>query len=190
MKTYGLKFGSGDPRLNTGLTPTFLIFSSPVSGLGTTPPGITEAVSGSGIYNFVYGPTAPIEFLVDAGSGLSSSDRYITGILDPIQAVDEQLTSQGTTLMAMGVSLAAMGTTLLALGGSFNALIGTTASSFGDTATDPATVFGYLKRLQEFNEGNSLFTKSTGLWDIYSRGSSTLLIEKALVDSTTSVVKT
>lgn len=67
--------------------------------------------------------------------------------------------------------------------------IGTTSDSFGSTAVDPSTVIGYLKRNQEFSEGNAVFTKSSGLWDIYSRGSSTLLREKALTNTTSSATK-
>jgi hypothetical protein len=100
-KQYGLKFGSGDPRINTGLTPTFLIFFSPTTGQTIAPPGISESLAGSGLYTFVYGPTSSVEFLVDGAGSLSSIDRYITGILDPIQAVDEKVgyttDSYGTT---------------------------------------------------------------------------------------------
>lgn len=64
--------------------------------------------------------------------------------------------------------------------------IGQPTDSFGTTLTDPSTVLGYCKRSQEFNEGNKTYTKSTGIWDIYSRGSSTLLREKTLANSVTS----
>jgi hypothetical protein len=157
MKTYFLKFGSGDPAPYTGLTPTMTIFS--VAGLtAITAPSISEAPTGSGLYKFQYGPTLPIIFKVDGGGTLNSTDRYITGVLDPIQAVDER--------------------------------IGTIDDSFGSTASDPSTTFGYVKRIQEFLEGNAVFTKSTGTWDIYSRGSSTLLREKTLANTITSATKT
>jgi hypothetical protein len=67
--------------------------------------------------------------------------------------------------------------------------MGYTTDSFGSTATDPSTVFGYLKRNQEFQEGNATFTKSSGVWDVYSRGSSTLLVEKALTNTTSAATK-
>lgn len=70
-----------------------------------------------------------------------------------------------------------------------NEAIGTTASSFGSTSVDPSTLFGYMKRLQEHMEGNATYTKSTGILDIYSRGSSTLLVEKTLVDNSTTSTK-
>ena len=155
-KDYWLAFGS-NPQTNTGLTPTFTIFNT-VGGTAMIPPGITEPAVGSGFYYFSYGPTVSIVFLVDGGSGLSDGDRYIKGVLDPLQVVDQR--------------------------------IGTVSDSFGSTASDPTTLFGYEKRALEFNEGNSVFNKSTGIWDIYSRGSTTLLTEKTLSNTTTQVGKT
>ena len=156
-KTYYLKFGTGDPALYTGLTPTLAIFS--INGISAlTGPAITETPSGSGLYSFTYGPTQSILFKADGGAGLASGDRYIVGTLDPIQAVDEKM--------------------------------GYTTDSFGSTSVDPSTVFGYLKRSQEVWEGNATFTKSTGVWSIYSRGSTTLLREKSLTNTTSAAGKT
>ena len=157
-KTYGLKFGSGDPRTNTGLAPTFILFYNPISGATAVPPGISEIYSGSGIYNFTYGPTSPIAFLVDGAGSLSTVDRYITGTLDPIQAVDEK--------------------------------VGTLSDSIGSTSTDPASLLAYAKRNLEWNEGNATYNKSTTLWDVYSRGSTTLLREKTLTNTTSQATKT
>lgn len=156
-KPFYMSFGSGDPRTNTGLTPTFLIFAAGgVTAL--SPPGITETPSGSGYYSFDYGPTQSIVFLVDGGSALSSGDRYIKGALDPVQAVDDK--------------------------------IGFTTDSFGSTAADPGTAFGFLKRLQELLEGDKIYTKSTGIWQRYNRGSTTLLRQKTLTNTTTQATDT
>jgi len=70
-----------------------------------------------------------------------------------------------------------------------NALLGTPSSSYGTDTVDPDTIFGYVKRLQEFLEGNQDFAKLTGEWDIYSRGSSTLLRTKSLANSVTGVTR-
>ena len=157
-KRYSLAFGTGDPRLNTGLSPTLILFFNADTGATLPAPGITEILAGSGFYQFSYGPTFSINFLADGGAALSSSDRYVKGVLDPIQAVDEK--------------------------------VGTLGDSFGSTSVDPQTVIGYLKRAQEYLEGNSNFDKSTGVWDVYSRGSSTLLVEKTLTNTTTAATKT
>lgn len=218
-KNYTIQFGSGSPTLLAGLAPTFITFKSVPAGTNVTPPGITQIPTGTGLYYFTYGPTTSMAFTIDgATTGLSNDIRYLSGALDPIQAVDEQLTGVGNTLgagqsaLAIGQSLLAVGqsnlaigvtgigNTLLALGLSFQfgfsniyGLIGNTTSSFGNSTTDPATVFGYLKRQQEFNEGDSNFNKTTGIWDVFNRaaasGVTTLLVEKVLTDGANTVTK-
>jgi hypothetical protein len=259
-KTYFFKFGSGDPRTNTGLAPTFLIFFDQ-TGATFAPPAISEGLTLTGFYKFAYTPTNALAFLIDgATTGLSPLDRYISGSLDPIQALDQPigttLSAIGSSLNALGSSLGTLGLSLNAFGGSFNTFgssfnlfgasfntlgsslnifgasfntfgasfntlgsslnifgasfnimgtsisglgssivagfssIGSITDSFGSTSADPTTVFGYLKRTLEFNEGNSTYTKATNVWSIYSRGSSTLLINKTLVDNSTQTTKT
>lgn len=157
-KLYELKFGSGTPTPFTGLTPTFIFFVDTSAGVTAAPPAITEILSGMGVYKFTYGPTSSITFVVDGGAALSAGDRYITGVLDPIQAVDEKVG-------------------------------GIVSDSFGSTSADPSTLFGYVKRNLEFNEGNATYNKSTGVWDVSSRGSSTLLRSKTLTNNTTQSTK-
>jgi hypothetical protein len=182
-KNYLIQFGNGNPTLFTGLSPTFVFFKGFPGGVSLAPPaGITEIASGQGLYYFTFEPLtsvgcSSVAFLIDgATTSLTSSARYLAGNLDPIQAVDELVSGQ-----SFGYGASLMG------------LLGSTASSFGSTSADPATVFGYLKRLMEFNEGDSVFTKSNGLWDIYARGNaigaSTQLIEKAITDSGSVVTK-
>lgn len=155
-KQYVMKFGSLNASRYTGLTPTFTVFYA--GGLtAVAPPGITETPVGSGLYNFSYDPTMMIEFEVDAGSSVTSSDRYITDVLDPIQAVDQK--------------------------------VGFTTDSFGSTSVDPSTLMGFAKRALEDAEGNAVFNKTTGIWDIYSRGSSTLLREKQLTNTVSTATK-
>lgn len=157
-KNYELKFGSGTPTAFTGLSPTFIFFVDTAAGVTVAPPSISEILSGMGVYKFSYGPTASITFVVDGGAALSSGDRYITGVLDPIQAVDEKVG-------------------------------GILSDSYGSTNTDPTTLFGYAKRNLEFDEGNAIYNKASGVWDIYSRGSSTLLREKTLSNNTSQSTK-
>lgn len=158
VKNYVAVFGSGNPAGNTGLSPTFIVFVSVPGGSLITAPGITEIPIGTGIYAFQYAPTLPIAFVLDGGGSLPSGDRFVRGILDPIQAVDNK--------------------------------VGFDFDSYGGTASDPTTLIGWAKRNQEFDEGNATFNKTTGAWDIYSRGSSTLLTEKILQNVTGDVTKT
>lgn len=157
MKNYLLIFGNGNPSGNSGLSPTLTVFKTTPGGTNVTPPGITQVPTSTGLFYFSYGPTNSISFVADGGSTLSATARYISGLLDPSDAVDE--------------------------------LIGTTASSFGTTAVDPTDLFGYVKRLQELQEGNASFDKTTSVWTIYSRGSSTLLRSKSFSDSTSTISK-
>jgi len=162
MKTYWLTLGDGSitGATFTGLSPTFITFINASGGTGT-PPAISEIIAGTGVYSFTYGPTLGMYFVVDWGVSVPSTYRYTKGSLDPLQAVDERI------------------------GGILD-----NNDSFGSTSVDPTTVIGFLKRLQELGEGNALYTKATGIWQIFSRGSSTLLREKTLTDSTSTSTKT
>lgn len=160
-KTYWLPFGDSsiNPASFSGLTPTFIAFYS--AGTTAAPPGITESPAGTGAYQFIYGPTLGIFFVVDWGIAVPSSFRYSKGALDPLQAVDERV----------GGILA-------------------NNDSIGSTSSDPLTVIGFLKRAQEVLEGDAQYIKSTGTWNISSRGSSTLLRVKTLTNNTSVSTKT
>lgn len=208
MKTYYVRFGSGDPRPYVGLSPTFLIYNN--YGVGVTPPGITGVIGATGFYAFQWGTTTAISFLIDgATTGLLPGERYVTGSIDPVDRMDEV----GTTLVAIGTSNIALGTTAVQLGvlnlaqGSsiyavsstlaiissslsiIGLLIGSTASSFGGTNL-PNDLFGYAMRTIENLEGNMIFTKPSGQLQILSRGSSVLLTTKSIANSVSMVVKT
>lgn len=260
MKTYWLQFGSGDPRVFTALTPTFIYW---YNGNGATlaAPGITQVLAGSGQFQFQWSPTFPISFIADGGSG-ATVGRYVGGALDPADLINETgqtLISMGTTLTAIGTTNVALGNTNVALGtlnfalGTTNVgigitgqaigittqqyailnnalgttgvalgttgvaigttalgfgmstyaiasslsfgvsqileVLGTTASSIGTTSTNPGDIFGEVKRIHEFLEGNAGFDKTTGLWSVYSRGSSTLLVVKTLTNTVSSANK-
>lgn len=98
--------------------------------------------------------------------------------------------AQGLTALGYGVSGFALGLSIFAQGQTAAALTGNTASSFGTELVDPTTVFGFLKRAQETREGNETYTKASGALDIYSRGSSQILAEKVISDSTVETTKT
>ncbi len=170
-KTYWFTFSTQDPRTYTGLAPTFVQF---VNQLGQTlaPPGITETFVGTGFYrsDYTVGLSTSIQFLVDGGATLSPSVRYITGNIFEQNSLD----TLGTTLLTVA---------------NVAPLIGSTVASFGSTSVDPSTVFGYLRRALEVQEGNQTFLKSSGQWSILSRGSSALLTTKLLSSDTTGVTR-
>jgi hypothetical protein len=157
-KELAVRFGSGDPRTFTGLSPTFIIFKN-FAGIDVTPPAISEIGVSTGLYKFSFGYTlSAIAFCIDGGALLSDADRYVTGTLDPIQAIDKRLGSED--------------------------------QSFGTDTVDPASVYAFSKRFQELLEGNAKFNKSSGVWEISSRGSSQLLRTKTLTNTLTESNKT
>lgn len=192
-RPYWLSFGSSAV---SGLAPTFIQFRSTAGGT-LAPPAITEPGS-FGMYLFNYDPITQVAFICDGfTSGLSFSDRYIKGVLDPFDQFGVTMVAYGNTLVALGTSAIAQGVSILAQGASIyafgstnSALVGTAASSFGTNASDPTTIFGFLKRALETREGNETYTKSSGALNIYSRGSSQLLAAKTVADSATETSKT
>jgi hypothetical protein len=209
-KVYWLKFGTGDARNYSGLAPTFLQFFDN-TGQTLAPPGISEIKYGgataSGAYGFSYtiSATQSIYFLAFSATTLTNAnDNYVTGVLDPVLAVDQAVIGVSTNLRQLGATILAMAATLSALSASFAAfglsyttfsstLVGDLNSSFGSTSTDPSTLFGYLKRMQEFLEGDQVFTASSGTWMIYNRaslGTTTLLRTKTVTNPGSQVTKT
>jgi hypothetical protein len=202
-KVYWLKFGSGDPRPNTGLAPTFLQFYDN-TGATQTAPSISEikygGVTASGIYGFSYliSSTQSIYFLAYSVTTVSSaitSDQYITGVIDPILAIDQSTAAYGASNIALGTTGVAIGTTILSLTGGLtltSALIGNNSSSFGTSGIDPTTLFGFVKRLQELLEGDQVFYAAGGTFLMYNRGAlgaTTLLRTKTILNSGAQVTK-
>jgi len=176
MKHYWLKFGQGDPASKTGLTPTFILFQD-TAGDPVTPPSIDEPGS-NGLYHFSFDPTESISFVVDGGASLPDIDRYVAGYLDPNQKTDELVTAADGSVAVVDGKV-----------DDLLAKVGTTADSFGDSSTDPSTLFAFLKRLQELQEGDASFDKATGVWTIKDRGSLATLRVKTLTNGATEATK-
>ncbi len=172
--------------------------------------GITVSTSTD---RYVYGVLGSIQQVDIQLSNLSSTlasynstaiaySSTLTAYSSTLVALGTTNIALGTTNIAIGTSNIALGTTAVALGTTILSLesissslitdissrIGTTASSFGSTSVDPGDLFGFMKRNQEFLEGDQTFNKVTGAWDISSRGG-TLLIEKTLSQTASSVTK-
>lgn len=199
-KTFLVQFGTGNPgtTLNAGLSPTFILFAVMPSGAlptgGSAVPGITQLPNNAGgistgVFYFTYEPLSPIAFVIDGGSAITTAAaRYVSGALDPVQAVDERIAGLSSMIANQGTTLTGS--------------IGSLADSFGTTLSDPTSVFGYLKRLQEWNEGDSTFLKTSGTWAVWSRGNtfilgastypgtSAMLTTKNLVDNGSNITKT
>lgn len=152
---------------------------------GTTLVAIGSTLFGQGVTNIALGTTAVAIGTTNIGYGVSNLALGTSNLAIGTTILAGQV-AMGNSLVAMGVTLAAIGTSI-----TFGfAGIGSTASSFGDTLVMPDTLFGYLKRIQENLEGNSQYVKTSGLWSIYSRGSSTMLALKTISNSVSLVLKT
>jgi hypothetical protein len=187
--------------------------------LGTTSVAIGTTLIGYGVSGLALGTTAVAlgvtsvaigTTLLGFGASNLAIGTTLFGFGVSNLAIGNTLLGYGVTNVALGTTAVAsgwgnatfigqMGTTLVGIGntaaffGNSSALfsyIGSTASSFGSTSVDPSTLFGFLKRAQEFMEGNNTYTKATGVLDFYSRGSSTLLAEKTVSDTSTTTTKT
>ncbi len=131
--------------------------------------------------------------LTSIGSTQLGNGILLTNLGTTMVAIGVTNVAIGSTQTANGILITNLGTTTVGLGSSLSGLagfVGTTTSSFGSTSVDPTTLFGFLKRAQETVEGNEVYTKSTGVMTISSRGSSTLLASKTIADTSSQTTKT
>jgi hypothetical protein len=170
-------FGVLDPasRIDQQLSQystTFAAVSSTLTALGTTNVAL-------GTSNVALGTT-------NVALGTSNVALGTTAV-----AIGTSLASVAQTLIAIGETNVAIGLTNAAIGNTLSILdskIGSTLSTFGSISSDPVDIYGYLKRVQEFLEGQSTFTKLSGGWDIKSRGGS-LIASKTLTNTSSQVTK-
>jgi hypothetical protein len=184
-KSYYLRFGSGNPSSYSGLAPTFIVWRN-AAGV-TTSPSIAE-VSTTGIYTFTYEINGTVAFVADgATTGLATADRYIAGALDISDRLNEFV---GRASDSVGFSTlfgqAFLGLTSI---GAVSSLIGTTSSVIGDSLTNPSSLFGFLKRIENVQEGQSIYTKATGGLNLYDKTGATLLASRSISDSGSTITK-
>lgn len=130
--------------------------------------------------------------LTAIGVTAAATGATVTAIGTTLAAQGGTLVAIGNSLAAIGVTVGAIGVTVAGLGVSLNVVIagiGSTASPFGGTSADPVDLFGYVRRIQEFLEGNQTFNKTSGAFAIYSRGGATLLAQKAINNDASGVTR-
>lgn len=162
--------------------------------------GFTTGLSSANRY--LTGTLDPLDLVDEMLSQVGSTLSVVGSTVAAISAQGNTLIAIGTTQIGQGTTLLGYASTLLGYGesiyaqglsGAFNATeilnrIGSTASSFGTTLVDPGDLFGYVKRNLEAFEGNQNFNKTTGAWQIQTRGS-TLLREKTVTNAANAVTK-
>ncbi len=167
--------------------------------LGTTSVAIGTTLIGYGTTS-VFGISTIIGYGFTTNFGISTILGYgttltfgMSSLLSSsvsLMAQGVSLTAQGLTSFGQGTSLFALGTTATAYAIQTGLAIGSTASSYGSTSIDPVDLYGFLKRARELAEGNQIYTKATGILDLYVRGGATLLIEKTISDTAATTSKT
>jgi len=143
----------------TGLTPTFTVFQLG-SGTTLTPPGITTRISATGAYQFSYDSNGLTSPIFFQIDGGASLAVASRYIQGSLDPVD-----------------------------AIDERIGTTTDVYGSASVDPTTIYGYVKRLQELQEGNASFNKTSGVWTVQSRSGATTLATKTLSNGSTLVSK-
>jgi len=145
---YWLRFNASvAPYTTSGLAPTFISFAK-YDGTTLAPPGITAPFASLGIYQFTYTPSFSIAFVVDgATTGLANADRYIVGVLDPLDSLAVDLLAMGGSISVLStassitglgnsLSVLSLGTTLTAIGNSLSVLsLGSTLTAIGTAQT-------------------------------------------------------
>lgn len=176
-----------------------LVYGSSLISLGNTAVALGTTTVAIGTSHIAQGVSLTAQGVSILAFGVSLTAQNVT-----LTAIGFSSLVYGTSLFALGTTGVALGTSTIALLGNFGStltgignsslalgnFIGSTASSFGSTSVDPVDLFGFMKRAQEIAEGNQVYTKSTGLLDFYSRGSSTLLREKTISDTSSQTSKT
>lgn len=122
LKRYAFVFTTENPSDETGLSPTFTVFQA-LDGTSVAVPASVSELSSTGFYtaDVTLLVDTPIAFVLDGATTGLGTDRYLSGIFDPLDGCD----SQNYTLLGYAATLNAIGTT--------NFAIGTTSVGFGAT---------------------------------------------------------
>lgn len=170
--------GSLDPIQSVDYQATTL------TAIGTSNIALGTSNFALGVSNYAFGNSNFALGVSNFALGVSNFALGTTSV-----AIGTTLTGYGVSTYAIGTTLIGFGTSTYALGLSIITVLGSTASAIGSTSTDPSDIFGQLKRNQEFNEGLATFAKSSGIWNIQSRGG-TLIAQRTLANTVTTVTKT
>lgn len=127
---------------------------------GATTPPSISEIASSGIYTFSYAPQGSINFVIDGAT---------TGLV----AADRYVVGS------------------LDVGDSAGSIdFGSVSDSIGDSATDPTSLFAFVRRVKELLEGQSTYTKSSGVLELKDSSGNTTLASLTIADNGSTVTKT
>lgn len=155
-------------------------FGVTLNAIGLTTSGIGVTLSGVGVTLFGVGST-----VFGIGSTLFGMGNTLFSVGSTLTQIGTNQTNMGTTLVYIGDQVGGIGTSF----GFISGLLGDPTSSYG-TTVPPTTVFGFLRRSQEFWEGDETYTKASGVLDFYDQGGTLLLRSKQITDDIDETTKT
>lgn len=165
-------FALGTTAVALGITNVAI--GTTLIGYGVTNLAIGTTLIGFGVTNVALGTT-------NVALGTTNVALGTTGIAYGIVNV-----GLGTTNVAIGTTILAS----LAFGPTLSFLIGNTTSLIGDNVTPPTTVFGFIMRTRQWLEGDSTYTKASGVLQNYDTTGATLLSQVTISDTGPSVTRT
>jgi len=126
---------------------------------GATTPPAITEIGTEGIYTFNYTPQGAIAFVVDGATTGLTADNRY--IVGSVD-VDDALSAL---------------------------VVGTSSDVIGDNSTDPTTLFAFVRRIKEWLEGQSTYTKASGTWVVKETGGVTTLSSRVITDNGTTIDK-
>lgn len=78
----------------------------------------------------------------------------------------------------------------LDVGDGLGPVVGSASDAIGDSSTDPTTLFAFTRRIKEWLEGQSTYTKATGVWAVKETTGATTLSSRTVTDNGSTVDKT
>lgn len=189
MAIYTVSF----PVTSTGLSlssASFLVFKKTSDGSSPTnaaPSTITEI--GHGLYKFTYTPAEDVVFVLDGGATITSaSDRYVRGVLSPMDERLDATVSTRATQTSVDAVQATASTTQTAVG-NVQTTVNSAATQAGLDAVN--SNLGILDaRIQtQQDQVDTLYAVSVGRWKIHTSGPDANRIVYYAEDGTTVVAK-
>lgn len=158
-KLYWARFGAANPREFAGLSPTFTTFIRN-DGSSLAPPSITEIGVSTGMYGFTFAVGSTFSVGFTIDGGGAIADQSARYVTGSLDPIID-----------------------------VDRRVGFEYDPIGGTFLGATTVFALVNRFLAYLEADETFNKTTGAWQKYQRGSSTLILSKDLSNNVSEVTK-